>query len=187
MKTLVRIISKSQMRRNYCLIIFMTLFVSCTNKRSFEKFDFSYSDEASNFSIQFTQSDTVYVGYNFSYFDIFDSIDVPKSKTNYFAIMEKKDSKDLDNLLSKIDFEKYDTAYYQNFDDGFEYKLYIKNENLEKTIYSHSFKGPKELDSLAEWIYKLVKSLKLNKIDKKLNFKSKIYHLPPPKFISNDN
>jgi len=168
----------------------MTLLFSCTNKRPFEKFDLSYSAEHADYSIEFTQSDTVFLRYNFSYLDIYDSIDAPKSKTSYYAILEKKDCNEFDNMLREVDFEKYDTAYYQDFVDGLEYKIYIKRRNLEKTIYIRSLHAPRELDALARWIDILVENLKLNKIDRELNFKSKLNSLPfipPPKVISDDS
>jgi len=93
-------------------------------------------------------------------------------------------------MLREVDFEKYDTAYYQDFVDGLEYKIYIKRRNLEKTIYIRSLHAPRELDALARWIDILVENLKLNKIDRELNFKSKLNSLPfipPPKVISDDS
>jgi hypothetical protein len=172
------------------LMVVLTLHISCTHNRPFEKFDFTYSSESTEFSIKFTLSDTVYIRYNYYFLNTYDSSNFVNINANYFAIIEKKDGQELDNLLHNMDFRKYDTAYNQHFVDGFEYKLYIKSKNLEKIIYAHSLEAPKELDSLAKWIYHTTKNLKLNKTNKELIFKSKMNCLPPPpppKIIYSDN
>jgi len=160
---------------NFSLLIM--LLASCNKKSSFEEFDFSYRCETTDFSIKFTQSDTVFIKQNF---DINDSIDATDSNTNYFAVLNETDRKKFDDLLSDLDFKKYDAEYCQHYKDGREYQLYIKNKYGENNIYVHSTEAPKELDALAEWIYSVKTKLSLTKTDRNLSFISVIIQAPPP-------
>jgi hypothetical protein len=89
--------------------------------------------------------------------------------------------------LEGIEFSKFDTLYYDDYSDGSEYKFHIKRNNLEKTIYLNSLNPPKELDSLATWIYLTKRKLKLVKTNKSEIYRSKIpMPEPPPLFIDNN-
>ncbi|MEO8254834.1 MAG: hypothetical protein ABI554_10665 [Flavobacterium sp.] len=85
------------------------------------------------------------------------------------------------NLISKTQVRKYNTEYEENYSDGEYYIFYIDKDSIKKSIEIHSYKDdvPKDLDSLAKWIYKWKKKVKLIETDKKLTFFSSKYILPP--------
>ncbi len=162
------------------IILIFTFFLSC-NKNNYDEFEFSYGNIfETDFSIKFTQNDSIYLRENWSLNDINDDIPYPKSKTNYIAILTRKQKEKLNTFLNKIDFKKLDTAYFERYEDGEHYMLYFKKNDFEKTIYVHSHHSPKELDSLANWIVDVKRNLKLKKTNKVLEFKSKFYSIPPP-------
>ena len=141
-------------------------------------FNFSYDNSFETcFSIKFTQGDTVFVREHWT-----SEYDTKlKSNTNYVSIIKHSDRIFLDSLIKNMNFSKFDTAYYEGYKDGGQYKCYIKNQYLEKTIYVHSYHNvPSELDSLKNWIYKLKSNLKLKEIDTTLSFGSVGHFLPPP-------
>lgn len=83
-------------------------------------------------------------------------------------------------LIKKVNFSKINAEYFENYSDGSAFNIIIKQGDFEKKILVHSYKIPKELDSLSNWIYFTKSKLKLTKITKKLNFESVKVLLPPP-------
>ncbi len=167
------------------LSVISILFIFSCGKKNYDEFELSYGNTfETDFSLKFTQNDTIYIRENWSRNDINENSPYPKSNTNYYAIISKQQNEKLNQFLKDIDFKKYDTAYHQNYVDGSEYKFYIKTPKFQKSVYVHSHNSPKELDSLAYWIVDMKRNLKLLKTNKKLNFKSKIYLPPPPLEIS---
>jgi hypothetical protein len=86
----------------------------------------------------------------------------------------------LSTLLKKTNFKKLDSEYYKDYCDGSAFQLIIKKGNFEKKILVHSGKIPKELDSLARWIYVTKRNLKLTELNRKLEFESIEGLFPPP-------
>jgi hypothetical protein len=164
-------------------ILFTCLTITgCDNltkkETAFHEFDFSYDNTFETcFSIKFTKGDTVFVREHWN-----SEYDTKlKSKTNYTSIIKHSDRITLDSLIKSINFSKLDTVYYEDYSDGRQYKCYIKNQHIDKTVYVHSYHNvPAELDSLKHWIYDLKSNLKLKKIDTTLNFGSVGNFLPPP-------
>lgn len=119
------------------------------NKIIFKQFDFSYNDIFStSFSIKFTQGDTVFIRQHWaSAFS--DSL---KSNKSYRGILTDLERKKLDSFLTKMQFAKYDTAYYESYEDGHAYEFYIKIGTFQKAIYVHSDSIPNELKDFGYWI-----------------------------------
>ncbi|WP_449403979.1 DUF6438 domain-containing protein [Flavobacterium croceum] len=107
-------------------------------------------------------------------------MEYPKAETNYFAIINDSQRKELTELIKKIDFRKIDSEYYENYLDGSAFQIIIRQGKFEKKVFVHSRKIPKELKSLSDWIIKIKQNLKLTRTDKNLQFKSKNGILPPP-------
>lgn len=172
------------MRNIIIITVTYFLFIGCNKKIekeiSFDSFDFSYTGTfTESFSIKFTQNDSVYIRQHWTSNDINDSITEPKSNVDYVALLNKKERKELINYISKINFQKFDSTYYEDYTDGDYYKLNIKKGNLNKTISVHSYQDPTELDSLSNWIVRIKENLKLKRNNKKVNFKSVKNFLPP--------
>ena len=175
--------TQNQKAKAYVLTFFACLTImGCDNlskKESvFKEFDFSYGNTFETcFSIKFTQGDTVFIREHWT-----SEYDTKlKSKTNYVSIIRHTDRITLDSLIKSINFSKFDTVYYEDYADGRQYKYYIKNQHIDKTVYVHSYHNvPSELDSLTHWIYNLKSNLKLKKIDTTLSFGSVGKFLPPP-------
>lgn len=167
------------------LLISISLFCFCCKKEekaSYKYFEFSYDDTfGSSFSLKFKANDSIYIREHWNSKDIFDSTSSPRGKTNYIAIITKNQRQTLNNLISKIQLQKYDSLYYENYVDGRTYSLFIDKDSIKKMIKIHSRKNvPKELDSLGAWIYQFKTKAKLIQTNKKLNFLTSKNVLPPP-------
>lgn len=162
------------------------LFLGCKKEEAdmkFKYFDFSFNNTFETcFSIKFTPNDSVYIREHWNAHDVWDSTNIPKGKTNYIALISKKDKKTLIDLISKTQIKKYNSEYYENYSDGRFYTIYIDKDSIKKLIAVHSYKDdvPRDLDSLGKWICTWKKKVKLIKTDKKLTFFSSESVLPPP-------
>lgn len=163
--------------------IMLTFLLNC-KKKSFDEFDFSYGNTfETDFSIKFNNSnDSVFIRENWSPNDDNTKRKFPRSKTNYFAFISNLEKKKLDSFITEIKFKKYDSIYYESYEDGDYYRIYVNKNGEQKMISVHSNNSPKELDEFASWIYELKKNLKLNETKKVLNFKSTIETPKPPEF-----
>lgn len=174
------------MKKIALLITITTILLGCKKEEAlakFKYFDFSFNNTFETcFSVKFTPNDSVYIREHWNSHDVFDSTNIPKGKTNYIALINKEDKKTLIELISKTQLKKYDTIYDQNYSDGRSYRFYIDKDSIKKSILIHSYKNdiPKDLDSLANWIYTWKKKVKLIETKKKLEFYSSKYILPPP-------
>ena len=169
------------------LIIAITfIFYSCKKEEAvakFKYFDFSFNNTFETcFSVKFMPNDSVYIREHWNSNNAYDSANIPRIKTNYIALINKKDKKTLIELISKTQLKKYKSEYYENYSDGNFYIFYIDKDSIKKSIAIHSHKNdvPKNLDSLAKWIYQWKKKVKLIETKKKLDFYSSKYILPPP-------
>jgi len=177
------------MKTKIVLILLFSAFISCSKKEKdnnqFKYFDFSFSNTFETcFSIKVSPNDSVYIREHWNVHDIWDStnVNIPKGETNYIALISKNDRKTLSELISKTQLKKYDYIYSENYSDGQFYRFYFDKDSIKKSIFIHSYKNdvPKELDSLAKWIYTWKKRVRLIKTNKKLDFFSSQYVLPPP-------
>lgn len=99
--------------------------------KSFQAFDFTYNDVFSTcFSIKFLQSDTALIRQHFAS-SFSDNL---KSETSYYALLSKSDRVTLDSFINVIPFDKYDTSYYQDYQDGIDYQFYIQKDTIKKCI-----------------------------------------------------
>lgn len=160
----------------------MIIFGSCKKpfeKRkiaTFEDLDFSYNDYFTyNYSIKFTQSDTVFIKYHWV-----SRYSEKKINTIYQAVINNQNRLKFDSLIRNINFQLLDTVYYQDYQDGDEYKIFFNKDHISKTIYAHSDSTPEEFKELSYWIVGLNKDLKLQRIDTNINFISSAGMLPPP-------
>jgi hypothetical protein len=146
-------------------------------RQSFQSFDFSYNDVFSTcFSIKFTQSDTVFIKQHFA--PAFS--DTPKSGQSYYAILTDKEKQRLDSFISKINFSKLDTSYFEPYQDGVEYQFYIDKDTTKKLIYVHSDSIPTNVKAFVSWLVILKKKMKLHPVDTTFSFES-VRHFIPPK------
>ena len=160
----------------FILSIFLLL-ISC-KKKQYDEFDFSYGNTfETDFSIKFTDNDSVFIREHWSPNDF----KKPVSQTNYFSRLNKLQKKELDSFIQNINFKSFDTLYFENYKDGNHSSFFINKDGLVKKIIVHSDNAPKSLTDFATWIYNTKKSLKLVETQRKLDFKSKSKELEPPK------
>jgi hypothetical protein len=165
------------------IIIFISLFfLSCTEKKKvFDSFDYSFGGTFSEvYSIKFTQSDTVYLRYHWIGRNIDDTTFVIKEDTNYYGILNSEERLKLFDYIEKVNLFKYKSEYFENYSDGSCYGISIQKDPKRKTLLVHSHKAPKEIDSISHWIGSIKAKLKLNEINKNINFESSKGVLPPP-------
>jgi hypothetical protein len=166
-----------------CLVLLTSL--SCARKKeeenSIKYFEFSYDDTFhSSFTLVYKPKDGLYFRQHWSASEVFDSLKIPRGKTNYSAKISFSDEKKLVELISALKLKKLKSEYFENYSDGTTYSMFIDKDSINKLITVHSDNVPKELDSLARWIYNLKEKLKIRKTEKKLELKSSKYVLPPP-------
>ena len=167
------------------LILFLLTLISCSRKKEEENpikyFEFSYDDTfGSSFTLVYKPKDSLYIRQHWSASEVFDSLKIPKGKTNYSAKINSSDEQILVKLISELKLRKLKNEYFEDYSDGRTYAVFIDKDSIKKLISVHSHNAPKELDSLARWIYKFKQKLKLNKTEKEPKLKSAKYVLPPP-------
>ncbi len=144
--------------RFYILFYFATfLLTSCDNSKktvrqeSFQSIDFTYNDVFSTcFSIKFSQSDTAYIRQHFAS-SFSDNLE---SETSYYTLLSNADKITLDSFIQTIPFDRYDTTYYEDYQDGRDYQFYIHKGTLKKNIRVHSDTVPSALTDFKNWIVK---------------------------------
>jgi len=166
-----------------CSILLVSF--SCTKKREAENpikyFEFSFNNTfETSFSLVYKPNDSLYIREHWSFNDIYDSVKSPKGKTNYSAKINGKEEKELVKLISSLNLKKIKNGHFEDYSDGDTYAIFLKKDSINKMITVRSLNAPKELDSLAYWIYHLKSKLILVKTNKKLNFKTAKYVLPSP-------
>ncbi|WP_369765397.1 hypothetical protein [Flavobacterium sp. WC2429] len=175
-----------QSRTNKIIVIlFLFTLISCNKKReevnTIKYFEFSYDDTfGSSFTLVYKPKDSLYIRQHWSASEVFDNLKIPKGKTSYSAKIKASDEQNLIRLISKLKLKKLKNEYFEDYSDGRTYTILIDKDSIAKLIKVHSHNAPKELDSLAGWVYKLKVKLKLTKTEKKLKLKSSKYVLPPP-------
>lgn len=145
--------------------------------KSFKAFDFTYNDVFSTcFSIKFLQSDTALIRQHFAS-SFSDNL---KSETSYYTLLTKADRSTLDSFINAIPFDTYDTAYYEDYQDGIDYQFYIENDTIKKRIRVHSDSVPSALTNFKNWIVKRKEEFKLYQVDTTIHVVSEKYVVPPP-------
>ncbi len=147
----------------FCLLL---VIVSCRNvsttnkKRNFNSFVFSYSALHSDYSLRITESDTVYFIKRF-----------PKPVQTYYSILLPSVKDSILQLISDINFIKYDSIYDQtNLEDGDSYKLVLNTEKNKKWIYIHGYEAPEELYKPIKSIMKIKEGQAYKSIDTIIDF-----------------
>lgn len=173
-------------RINKIIIVFFLLTLVSCNRKKEEKnpinyFEFSYTNTfGSSFTLVYRPKDSLYIRQHWSANDVSDSLLVPQSKTNYSAKINTSDEQILLRFVSKLKLTKFKNEYFEDYCDGVSYAIFVDKDSIKKLISVHSDNAPKELDSLAIWIYKFKEKLKLNKTEKELKLNSAKYVIPPP-------
>jgi len=161
------------MRLLFLGLIIVLIIDSCNRPKPsiplFDEFEFSYTNTfKDSYTIKFTKGDTVYKARYFPYPD-----------SNFIGVITPYERKKLDSLISKIDFGKLDSLYYQTYEDGLGYQFYIKNDSVTKTILVHSESVPDNLKQLAYWITHRNRYWKLSPVDSVLEMKHVGFFKPP--------
>lgn len=166
------------MKHKIVVLSILLLLINC-KKKEFEQFDFTYGNTfETNFSIKFSpDNDSVFIREHWSLNDGKE----PFSSKNYVSRLSNLQKNKLDSFINNINFKAFDTLYFETYQDGENYSFHIKNNDLNKVIWVHSYHAPESLDDFSKWIYETKKSLKLVKTFKTFKFKSKATELEPPK------
>jgi hypothetical protein len=168
------------MKRTSTILILTLLLFSCQKENKkvelLKCFVFSKSSEASNYSIKFSDSDTVFLEKHF-----------PAPRQHYFFIIEKSDKDIIKKLVNEIQFSKYDSIYDEytinHLVDGVGYKFYFQKDTLKNWIYIYGHIGPKEFYDFADLIENLKQKQMLFLTDKQVDFGNLDHILlpePPP-------
>ena len=164
----------------YLFFSFMVLFLSCQKERKFNEeynnFVFSFSAENEDYSIKFTNSDTVYIEKRF-----------PDPKEYFYFLINKNDLDSVYYWVNNIQFSKYNSSYNEHLVnglvDGIGFKFYLENSHLNSSVYIYGEIGPKEFYVLADKLIEIKERYKLSKTSKKVNFgdlKGILLPIPPP-------
>lgn len=176
---------KNMSKIKLLLLISLSIFSFCNKKEekpSYKYFEFSFSNTfGTSFSLKFKPNDSIYIREHWNAKTVWDNTSSPREKTNYIAVISKKQRQVLNNLISKMPLQKCDSIYYENYSDGRIYSIYIDKDSVKKLITVHSYNNvPRELDSLGAWLYNFKSKAKLIETNKKLNFVTAKHVLPPP-------
>lgn len=170
--------------KNFIIVILFVIFTSCEKKKvdknvSFKNFVFSMSALHSDYSMKFTESDTVYIERRF-----------PNPKEYFYSLISKSEKDTVYKIISEINFKKYDSIYDEypinRLVDGTGYKFYVENGSQKNWIYIYGHIGPKVFYSFANFFKSLKEKQQLHQIKKKIDF-GNLNHIllpeppPPPK------
>jgi len=155
-------------------LFFLTIvaLVSCNRKETkpFDSLTFSDAGLHHDYSVKFTNSDTIYLQTRF-----------PSPLENYYAIITEGDRKNLNQFVEKLDFKKYDTIYAQeNLEDGRSILFSISKQNKSHWVYIYGHNGPKELFDFSKWLSNFKEKTKFKPSVKAQDYGDLKYILPPP-------
>ena len=170
------------------IIFFLTLLLFACQKESkkaesLKYFVFSKSAEASDYSIKFSENDTVFLERRF-----------PTPRQHFYFIIEKRDKDIINKLVNEIQFSKYDSIYveytHNHLVDGVGYKFYLQKDTLKNWVLIYGNIGPKEFYDFADLIETLKQKQMLFLTDKQVEFGNLDHILlpePPPDPTKNNN
>lgn len=139
-------------------------------KNSFHELEFSYINTfKSSYSIKFTRSDTIYL---LRYF--------PLPIKTFRGVLSSIERHKIDSFIQIIPFSQLDTLYFEPYEDGNYYQVYIKTDSLEKRILVHSHNNtPKSLSEFAVWLVEIEEGLKLSPVDTNIELTDNSFFAPP--------
>lgn len=174
------------------LLIPFSLFCFCSKKEekqnakfeekpTYNYFEYSFDSENTNFSMKIKPNDSIYLRDRFHYEHIENGIRLNEIERYYLAIITKQQRKELNSLISKIPFEKYDTIYTKDCYRT-HYVTYVEKDSIKKLILVSDFKkSPDQLDNLSKWLNIFKNNSKWIMINKKIDFiTTKYVTIPPP-------
>lgn len=163
------------MKKQFIIFSVILLFFSCSKKEDVKLFPLDELIVSSAglhhvTSIKFTDSDTVYFRRHY-----------PQPVRESYAILEISEREKLNELCSKLDFEKFKDGYVQhNLADGTSYLINIWEEGKNKQTYMYGHVAPIELENFIDSIGAIKNNLKFLPIDKVVDFGDLRSILPPP-------
>jgi hypothetical protein len=164
------------MRLTNLIFLFIVITIGCDKKNqqkklnSFDNFVFTNSELYSDYSIKFTNSDTIFLERRF-----------PKPKELSYSIIQREEIEKLDSFLKKNDFKRYDTLYFQNnLQDGASYKFYLTKDTVISWVLIYGNEAPRPLYDFAKWLDNLKNQQTFYQIDTTIDFGNLKYILLPP-------
>jgi len=150
-----------------------------TKPTTFDDFIFSYSQLNADYSIKFTNSDTIFLQRRF-----------PRPTELFYSVFSSNDSLKLDSFLKKINFKNYDTVYVQKFlEDGGSYKFVVTKDTTTNWTFIYGDNGPKQLYGFGNWLSNLKDKQNFYPIGTTIDFGNLNYILrpkiPPPPVTEN--
>ena len=159
----------------HLLLAFLTFTLfSCskTEKREqpFDSFVYSFSALRMDYSVKFTESDTVYFLKRF-----------PKPETVSYALMKESQKDSIIALVSKVDFTKYKSEYAEeDVIDPVGIRFDSTKNNKSKSITIYDGTAPKELYNYATEFNEFIKYLNFQPYNGKVDFGKPIRPDLPP-------
>lgn len=157
------------------LLLIPLLFLCCNKterqKQPFDSFVYSFTALRMDYTVKFTNTDTVYFLKRF-----------PKPETVSFAIIEESKRDSITALIKKIDFAKYKSEYAEeNLVDATGIRFESTKASMRKTIDIYGGTAPKELYDYAAEFNKQLKHLNFQPYTGKEHFGNlKHIELPAP-------
>jgi hypothetical protein len=157
------------MKRTIIILIILTQF-SCSKNKSFESFVFSYGSLHSNYSLKFTNSDTIYLEQRF-----------PLPRTTYIGFINEKDKKIVTDFLANTNFSKFEKEYFEeNISDPIQLSFSLTKKTTEKNICIIGNDGPKIFYDFAKQINFTKQKQKFKLTEKNIDFGDISCMIPPP-------
>lgn len=158
--------------------LLLLLLFSCnkTEKKEppFDSFVYSFSTLHLNYSVKFTNSDTVYFLKRF-----------PKPETTSYAIMNDAQRSNIVALIKKIDFSKYKSEYIQeNIVDAVQLRFDVTKNNKSKSIDIYGDIAPEALYVYPTEFNDFIKHLNFQPYTHKIDF-GNVKHFESPELPIN--
>lgn len=131
-----------------CLFALTAVIIACSpekKEKEFDAFVYSYAAENINYSVKFTDGDTIYFRRRY-----------PNPQADYYALFQGAQKDSLLALAGRINFANYDSIYKdETLSDGVAISFYRKKDNKADRIFVHDMQAPPALFKLAERFNKL--------------------------------
>jgi hypothetical protein len=182
-------LSKKEFLKFEVFIYFLSIgLIGCSNdervkQNHFDSLEFTYNDVFTTcFSVKFTRTDTAYIRQHFASF-FSDSL---QSNTTYYTVLSHDDWMALDSLIVVTDFSRFDTSYFESYEDGIDYLFYVQDKASSKRVRIHSEMGPPEIVRFKDWIVSRKESWLLHQSDTLVDFESSALILAPVPELSKE-